>query len=68
MWVSTGEASWLGAEEVASRLRVEIRTGLWTQESDQRRKLAGYNEFSFREEEPPWKKYIEQVRIAYCLY
>ncbi|KAL1129418.1 hypothetical protein AAG570_013945 [Ranatra chinensis] len=60
MWVTTGEASYLGAEEVAARLRVDVRLGLWTHEAEQRRVLTGYNEFSVKEEDPTWKKYIEQ--------
>lgn len=62
MWLSASEASSLGAEEVASRLRVEVRQGLSWQEATYRRQLSGYNEFSVKEEEPPWKKYLEQFR------
>uniref|UniRef100_A0A0A9XTD2 Calcium-transporting ATPase n=2 Tax=Lygus hesperus TaxID=30085 RepID=A0A0A9XTD2_LYGHE len=62
MWMTTGEASWLGAEEVAARLRVDLRTGLWGREPELRRQLAGYNEFSVKEEDPLWKKYLEQFK------
>ncbi|KAG7197383.1 hypothetical protein KM043_018489 [Ampulex compressa] len=62
MWLTTGEAASLGAEEVAARLHVDIRSGLWWQEADHRRQLAGFNEFSVKEEEPTWKKYIEQFK------
>lgn len=61
MWLTTAEAASLGAEEVAARLHVDPRTGLWWQEAEQRRQLAGYNEFCLKEEEPTWKKYVEQV-------
>ncbi|CAA9996304.1 unnamed protein product [Nesidiocoris tenuis] len=61
MWMTTGEASWLGAEEVAARLRVDLRTGLWGREPELRRQLAGYNEFSVKEDDPLWQKYLEQV-------
>lgn len=61
MWLTTAEATSLGTEEVAARLHVDIRTGLWWQEADHRRQLVGFNEFSVKEEEPTWKKYIEQV-------
>lgn len=61
MWLSTIEASVLGIEEIAGILRVDIRNGLWWQEADHRKQLFGYNELSFKEEEPTWKKYIEQV-------
>lgn len=65
MWLSTGEASWLGAEEVAARLRVDLRSGLWGREPELRRQLTGPNEFSVKEDDPLWKKYVEQVSIIY---
>lgn len=62
MWMTTGEAGCLGAEEVAARLRVDLRSGLWGREPGLRRQLAGYNEFSVKEEDPVWKKYVEQFQ------
>ncbi|XP_011311173.1 calcium-transporting ATPase type 2C member 1 isoform X2 [Fopius arisanus] len=62
MWLSTGEAASLGAEEVAARLHVDTRNGLWWQEAEQRRQLVGYNELTVKEEDPTWKKYIEQFK------
>ncbi|XP_043492843.1 LOW QUALITY PROTEIN: calcium-transporting ATPase type 2C member 1 [Polistes fuscatus] len=62
MWLTTAEAASLGAEEVAARLHVDVRTGLQWQEADQRRQLVGFNEFTVKEEEPTWKKYIEQFK------
>ncbi|XP_076173184.1 secretory pathway calcium atpase [Ptiloglossa arizonensis] len=62
MWLTTNKAASLGSEEVAARLHVDIRTGLWWQEADHRRQLVGYNEFSVKEEEPTWKKYVEQFK------
>lgn len=62
MWLTTAEAASLGAEEVAARLHVDVRTGLWWQEADHRRQLVGFNEFSVKEEEPTWKKYVEQFK------
>ncbi|KAI4472066.1 calcium-transporting atpase [Holotrichia oblita] len=119
MWIDTNEASTLGAEEVSSRLRVEVRQGLSWQEATYRRQLIGncatdsgrwnymisvgqrpataksspptlhpnkngdpvvalsstqlrspvnrsdkqsYNEFSVKDEDPPWKKYLEQFK------
>lgn len=62
MWLTTAEAASLGAEEVAARLHVDPRTGLWWQEAEQRRQLSGYNELTVKEEEPTWKKYIEQFK------
>jgi len=31
-------------------------------EAEQRRKLTGYNELTVLEEEPTWKKYVEQFK------
>lgn len=62
MWLTTAEAASLGAEEVAARLHVDIRTGLWWQEADHRKQLVGFNEFSVKEQEPTWKKYLEQFK------
>jgi len=61
MWLSTGEASSLGAEEVAGRLDTNLHNGLDWREVELRRQLAGFNELTVLEEEPTWKKYIEQV-------
>lgn len=62
MWLTTAEAASLGAEEVAARLHVDVRTGLWWQEADHRKQLVGFNEFSVKEQEPTWKKYLEQFK------
>lgn len=64
MWLKTSDASSLCAEDVAAKLRIDVRVGLGWKEADLRRQLIGYNEFSFKEEDPPWKKYIEQVYIS----
>lgn len=63
MWLVTNEASTLGAEEVAARLRTDLRAGLRWREAELRRQLTGYNELTVKEDEPTWKKYIEQVRL-----
>ncbi|KZC11673.1 Calcium-transporting ATPase type 2C member 1 [Dufourea novaeangliae] len=62
MWLTTAEAASLGTEEVAARLHVDVRTGLWWQEADHRKQLVGFNEFCVKEEEPTWKKYVEQFK------
>lgn len=72
MWLSTGEASSMGAEEVAGVLRVDVRSGLTWNEAEQRRSITGQNELAVLQEDPTWKKYIEQVCFAVnlfvCLY
>lgn len=41
MWLAASEASSLRYEEIADRLRVDIRKGLSWQEATDRRKIAG---------------------------
>lgn len=41
MWLAASEASNLSYEEVASRLRVDVRQGLTWQEATKRRQIAG---------------------------
>nr|CAI5840707.1 unnamed protein product [Callosobruchus analis] len=62
LWMTASEASSLGYEEVAERLRVDIKKGLSWQEATERRKVLGYNEFEVANGEPPWKKYLEQFK------
>ncbi|XP_066585292.1 calcium-transporting ATPase type 2C member 1 isoform X2 [Prorops nasuta] len=62
MWLTTAEAASLGSDEVAAKLHVDTRTGLRWQEADHRRRLVGFNELTVKEEEPTWKKYIEQFK------
>jgi len=68
MWLTTAESASLGAEEVAARLHVDVRTGLRWQEVDHRRELIGFNEFTVKEKDSPWKKYIEQVKNSYSFF
>lgn len=62
MLLTTAESSTLSANEVAGRLRVDVRTGLRWQEAKNRAKIIGYNELHAPDEEPTWKKYIEQFK------
>lgn len=41
MWLAASEASSLEYEEVASRLRVDVRQGLTWQEATHRRQISG---------------------------
>lgn len=47
--------------EVLLRLRANAERGLDSGEVDQRRKVHGYNEFVIHEDEPLWRKYVNQV-------
>lgn len=62
MLPSTADSSIHAANEVAARLRVDIRTGLTWSESKYRAKIIGYNELHADEEEPVWKKYVDQFK------
>ncbi|BFF96798.1 calcium-transporting ATPase type 2C member 1 [Drosophila madeirensis] len=62
MLLSTSESSTHSASEVAGRLQVDVRTGLKWTEAKYRAKIIGHNELLLIEEEPTWKKYIEQFR------
>ncbi|TDG44991.1 hypothetical protein AWZ03_008613 [Drosophila navojoa] len=62
MLLSTSESSTHSASEVAGRLQVDVRTGLKWTEAKYRAKIIGHNELNVIEEDPTWKKYIEQFR------
>ncbi|KAG5890132.1 hypothetical protein JTB14_027799 [Gonioctena quinquepunctata] len=62
LWLTASEASSLGYEEIAERLRVDINKGLSWQEANERRKVSGYNEFSVKNGDSIWKKYLEQFK------
>lgn len=62
MWLTGEHASSLTVGEVEWQLQSSIRDGLSWKEADNRRKILGPNEFIVNEEEPLWKKYIEQFK------
>ncbi|XP_055705047.1 calcium-transporting ATPase type 2C member 1 [Phlebotomus papatasi] len=62
MLLSTTESSILSASEVAGRLQVDLRTGLRWSEANYRAKIVGYNELHAPEDDPTWKKYIQQFK------
>ena len=43
-------------------LRADAAAGLSTAEATRRRQFHGYNEFDVTEQEPIWKKYLEQFK------
>ncbi|XP_026494132.1 calcium-transporting ATPase type 2C member 1 isoform X1 [Vanessa tameamea] len=62
MWISAVESSILSWEAVAERLQVDVRRGLSWREANDRMNFVGPNEFQVKEQEPLWKKYIEQFQ------
>ncbi|PZC78765.1 hypothetical protein B5X24_HaOG217223 [Helicoverpa armigera] len=49
-------------QNVAERLNVDVRRGLSWREANDRMNFVGPNEFQVKEQEPLWKKYIEQFQ------
>lgn len=62
MLPSTADSSVYAANEVAARLRVDIRTGLSWSEAKYRAIIVGHNELNVSEEDPTWKKYAQQFQ------
>ncbi|XP_059608421.1 calcium-transporting ATPase type 2C member 1 isoform X1 [Phlebotomus argentipes] len=62
MLLSTVESSILSASEVAGRLHVDLRSGLRWSEATYRAKIVGFNELHAPEDDPTWKKYIQQFK------
>lgn len=62
MLPSTFESSVYAANEIAARLHVDVRTGLQWSEANYRAKIVGYNELNAKEDDPPWKKYVQQFQ------
>lgn len=48
--------------QVAERLNVDVRRGLSWREANDRMNFVGPNEFQVKEQDPLWKKYIEQFQ------
>lgn len=62
MLPSTADSSVYAANEVAARLRVDLRTGLTWSEAKYRSKIIGHNELNVDEDDPTWKKYVQQFQ------
>lgn len=62
MWLTAENAGSLSVGEVEWQLQTNMREGLSWKEADNRRKILGPNEFIVNEEEPLWKKYVEQFK------
>lgn len=59
--IAASEASGASYSDVAQRLNTDVHSGLTHAEASQRRRIHGFNEFNIAEEEPLWKKYLQQV-------
>ena len=47
--------------DIVHRLRADCSKGLDTEQVERRRGVHGYNEFEIKEDDPLWKKYLNQV-------
>ena len=55
------EASAYSELEVLQKLGVKASHGLSSSEAEKRRKVHGTNEFVIKEDDPLWRKYLNQV-------
>lgn len=62
MWLPSIEASGMEAEEVERRLETHMNSGLTWAEAERRKNMFGANDFVVKEEEPIWRKYMEQFQ------
>ena len=61
--METKEASSYTIDQILHTLDTNVEHGLTSVEVDRRRQLHdGFNEMNIKEDEPLWKKYIQQVR------
>ena len=64
--ITASEASSADCRNVCERLQSNIQEGLSHGEAGSRRRIHGYNEFNISEDDPLWKKYLEQVWPIFC--
>jgi Ca2+-transporting ATPase len=62
MWLSDSHPACVPVSEVETILRADKERGLGQAEAEQRYTTFGYNELVAKEEEPVWKKYLEQFK------
>ncbi len=55
------EAAVSTVSDVVHRLGADTARGLGESQVSERRQLHGYNEFEIKEEDPLWRKYLNQV-------
>ena len=55
------EAALVSLADIAQTLQVDWSEGLSAAEAERRRQVYGLNEFNIKEDEPLWRKYLNQV-------
>ncbi|CAF1042172.1 unnamed protein product, partial [Didymodactylos carnosus] len=61
-FLNSDAASRVTSNEIIKILQSDVKYGLTEQEVANRRKLYGYNDFEVENEEPLWKKYLDQFK------
>jgi len=59
----SSQACRLSVDEVSQILDVNLTTGMDRGEVTRRRAIHGYNDFEINQEQPLWRKFLEQVSI-----
>lgn len=62
MWIPSVEASSMPVEDVERKLGTSVTSGLSWTEAERRKALFGANEFVVKNEDPIWRKYLEQFQ------
>ena len=60
-FLSSEKVTCLDVEEVERTFKTDVKAGLTNEEATQRRKAYGTNEFDVGEDDPLWKKFLNQV-------
>jgi Ca2+-transporting ATPase len=60
------QASGLPVSRVLSKLGTDRSVGLSEKDVVERRGRCGWNEFNISNNEPVWKKYLDQVSVGWC--
>ena len=62
MWLSNSHPATVNIQEVENILRTDKVKGLTQRQAEERYLTFGYNELVGKEEDPVWKKYLEQFK------
>ena len=62
MWLSNSHPAVVEVQEVENILKTDRETGLEQRAAEERHLSFGYNELVGKEEDPVWKKYLEQFK------
>ena len=62
MWLSNSHPATVSLDEVENILRTDRARGLTQGQAEERHNTFGYNELVGKEEDPVWKKYLEQFK------